>query len=292
MPSLNISSPAISVLLPGLSPVAANPIGVIDAPAGNGFDAVIAGLAEGLMLDVPPSVSPGDGTPLPPIRPGFAGPPQPLPVLDVEQIMVGAGAVPIASVTPAQPLPAETVEPALPVPVVQEKAAPDSAEPDVVALLPKVAGQAQEPAAADSATPTLNRTTPYVAKHLPETIVSPAPEDAGSAPDQEAPAEEAFEQPVATTAAATPLAPTIAFAPVVWSAAPTSKPSAPMLAPDDHALPDAIGAATPAVVAAPLGVVDAPAPKQQGSLRSAPSADTPPSMADDASATPLPPLVP
>lgn len=103
MPILNIPTGATPALLTALTPVAANPIAPIGEGGDGGFAAVIAGIpGAGLMLDAPPAM-PDPGTVLPPGRPEIAGQPQPLPVIDVEQVMVGSALPkPIMAPMPAE----------------------------------------------------------------------------------------------------------------------------------------------------------------------------------------------
>ena len=123
MPSLNISSPGVPTLLTGLSPVAASPIATAGGALAPAFAATVEGL--GFTLDAsPPLALPPTGTTLPPERPDLAGPPKPLPDIDVETVMIGtSGIVPTAPVPAAAAtdgdeggaIPPDTTAPSVPV---------------------------------------------------------------------------------------------------------------------------------------------------------------------------------
>lgn len=84
------ASPSTPTLPFGLMPIAANPVAAVDpSGADDGFESIIAGLDPGLMLDAPPMPMPTPGTGLPPERPDFAAP-LPLPMVEVENVMVGS----------------------------------------------------------------------------------------------------------------------------------------------------------------------------------------------------------
>lgn len=105
MPSISLSSPGTPIPPTGPSPVAANPLVAIDGVALPAFANVIDGLAPSFTFDASLPLKPSVGKTLPPVRPDIAGGPEPLPLINVEAVMVGSTATP--------PLPPQgTAEPA------------------------------------------------------------------------------------------------------------------------------------------------------------------------------------
>lgn len=105
MPSLNILSPGVPTLLTGLSPIAVAPVAPVEgAPAPN-FSNVIAGFTVAAGPPLKPSVGmtmppervgltmPPEpvGMTMPPERQDVAGSPEPLPPVEVENVMLGSG---------------------------------------------------------------------------------------------------------------------------------------------------------------------------------------------------------
>lgn len=142
MPSISLSPPGAPTLLTGLSPIAANPIAAIDGATPPAFASVIDGLGQGFTFDASLPLKPSVGKTLPPERPEIAGGPEPLPVLDVEAVMIGStGEVPAAPVM--DPAPAPAIDPlaadpvaADPADTVGDQAAAVTADPVVVAEAP------------------------------------------------------------------------------------------------------------------------------------------------------------
>jgi hypothetical protein len=133
MPSISLSPPGAPTLLTGLSPIAANPIAAIDGAAPPAFASVIDGMGQGFTFDVSLPLKPSVGKTLPPERPEIAGGPEPLPVLDVEAVMIGStGEVPAAPVVDPAPPPAIDPVAADPAGPVADQAAAVAADPVVV----------------------------------------------------------------------------------------------------------------------------------------------------------------
>jgi hypothetical protein len=127
MPSISLSPPGAPTLLTGLSPIAANPIAAIDGAVPPAFASVIDGMGQGFTFDASLPLKPSVGKTLPPERPEIAGGPEPLPVLDVEAVMIGStGEVPVAPVVEPSPVPvsdgavADTTDPVAAEPPAEE----------------------------------------------------------------------------------------------------------------------------------------------------------------------------
>lgn len=122
MPSINLSSPAMPGLPIGLMPMPVGPVAPGAPVAEDGFAQLIASAGDAPLLEAAPASPPVIGTGLPQGRQDPAVSPEPLPEIDIENVMVGSGPVPQAD-APQTESPTKTA-PATTAPATGAEAAP------------------------------------------------------------------------------------------------------------------------------------------------------------------------
>jgi hypothetical protein len=225
MPSISLSPPGAPALLTGLSPIATNPIAAIEGVALPAFDSLIDDLGQDFTFDASLPLKPSVGKTLPPERPNIAGGPGPLPLIDIESVMIGSsGGVPVSSDVSIDPAPVSN-EGLAEAPVTADQPAPSvpDAAQDLPAETRPVADGLRNWRLGGASIPVLVH---VIARLLPAPVQLP-PEDMPDMPaiDPALPSEQgnkdspAAPQPEPAQAADVPAAPP--FAPIAWTTVPS-----------------------------------------------------------------------